>query len=211
MNKTKIEWCDASWNPVVGCRGSCPYCYARKMAHRFHRDFIPHWEEKNFQKSMPKEPSRIFVNSMSEIADWEPEWWRKVIERITVNSQHRFLFLTKHPSIYSDYYLPTNCWYGATATNQIEVYYHQHTFGPILNHICYLSIEPLFEYINPMSIDKNYINWVILGAETGNRKERVIPPPEWIKPWLTLPIPLYMKSNLPWSGPWRREFPCLKP
>ena len=31
MNKTKIEWCDMTWNPVTGC----PYCYARKIAERF--------------------------------------------------------------------------------------------------------------------------------------------------------------------------------
>ncbi len=35
MNKTKIEWCDATWNPVTGCLYSCEYCYARKMANRF--------------------------------------------------------------------------------------------------------------------------------------------------------------------------------
>jgi len=35
MNKTKIEWCDMSWNPVTGCYKDCPYCYAKKIANRF--------------------------------------------------------------------------------------------------------------------------------------------------------------------------------
>jgi len=35
MNKTKIDWCDMTWNPVTGCLNSCPYCYARKIAKRF--------------------------------------------------------------------------------------------------------------------------------------------------------------------------------
>mgnify|MGYP003056095369 CR=1 FL=1 len=35
MNKTKIEWCDSTWNPVTGCRHGCPYCYARSVAGRF--------------------------------------------------------------------------------------------------------------------------------------------------------------------------------
>lgn len=35
MKSTKIDWCDATWNPVTGCRNDCPYCYARKQAHRF--------------------------------------------------------------------------------------------------------------------------------------------------------------------------------
>ena len=33
--KTKIDWCDSTWNPVTGCRHDCAYCYARKIAERF--------------------------------------------------------------------------------------------------------------------------------------------------------------------------------
>ncbi len=32
---TKIDWCDASFNPVTGCRHGCKYCYARGIATRF--------------------------------------------------------------------------------------------------------------------------------------------------------------------------------
>lgn len=35
MNKTKIEWCDETWNPVTGCLHTCEYCYARRIAERF--------------------------------------------------------------------------------------------------------------------------------------------------------------------------------
>lgn len=35
MNKTDIEWCDATWNPVIGCKHACEYCYARRIAARF--------------------------------------------------------------------------------------------------------------------------------------------------------------------------------
>ena len=35
MEKTKIDWCDSSWNPVTGCLHSCKYCYARSIANRF--------------------------------------------------------------------------------------------------------------------------------------------------------------------------------
>lgn len=38
MNKSKIEWCDYTWNPITGCRHNCPYCYARKMTARFAGD-----------------------------------------------------------------------------------------------------------------------------------------------------------------------------
>lgn len=34
-SRTKIDWCDASWNPVTGCLHGCEYCYARRIAERF--------------------------------------------------------------------------------------------------------------------------------------------------------------------------------
>ena len=38
MNKTKIDWCDMTWNPVTGCLHGCEYCYARRIAERFKCD-----------------------------------------------------------------------------------------------------------------------------------------------------------------------------
>ena len=35
MKKTKIEWCDSTWNPVTGCLHGCEYCYARRITERF--------------------------------------------------------------------------------------------------------------------------------------------------------------------------------
>lgn len=35
MDKTKIDWCDSTWNPVTGCLHDCEYCYARGIANRF--------------------------------------------------------------------------------------------------------------------------------------------------------------------------------
>ena len=40
-DKTKIDWCDATWNPVTGCLHGCEYCYARGIAKRFGG----HWDE----------------------------------------------------------------------------------------------------------------------------------------------------------------------
>ena len=34
-SKTLIDWADASWNPVTGCKHGCEYCYARGIARRF--------------------------------------------------------------------------------------------------------------------------------------------------------------------------------
>ena len=35
MNRSLIDWCDFSWNPVTGCNFGCEYCYARRQATRF--------------------------------------------------------------------------------------------------------------------------------------------------------------------------------
>ncbi len=207
MHKTKIPWCDFTWNPVWGCRRGCPYCYARAMAQRFHPgdDFSPRWMEKNFNRSMPKKPSRIFVNSMSDVEWWEPEWWKRVMRRIADNPQHQFLFLTKNPAIYETPRWPANCWLGTTVTTEDELLRRQcRLMGGMVQ---FLSIEPLLERINPAAIDTVNVDWVILAAESGHRANRVVPPPEWIEPFLGLKIPLYMKHNLPWDGEWRREFP----
>jgi protein gp37 len=39
MNKSKIEWCDYTWNPVTGCYHGCKYCYAERIANRFTREY----------------------------------------------------------------------------------------------------------------------------------------------------------------------------
>ena len=38
MNRSRIEWCDHTWNPITGCLNECQYCYARKMSMRFSGD-----------------------------------------------------------------------------------------------------------------------------------------------------------------------------
>ena len=40
-NKTKIDWADATWNPVTGCLHGCEYCYARRIAERFGSNLMP--------------------------------------------------------------------------------------------------------------------------------------------------------------------------
>ena len=150
MNKTKIDWCDYVWNPVWGCLNNCEYCYARKLARRFWKKmYEKEWEhldkqdliennsqllileenlknyrpiflDSNFNKSFPKKPARIFVNSMSEIYYWKEEWMERVLEKIRKYPQHTFIFLTKFPEVYYDYDFPENCWLGITETGETQ-------------------------------------------------------------------------------------------
>lgn len=60
MYKTKIEWCDSSWNPVTGCYHDCPYCYAKGIANRFRGcDESPdgRTERKAIELSKPRQKS----------------------------------------------------------------------------------------------------------------------------------------------------------
>jgi len=197
MHKTKIDWADYTWNPVWGCENNCPYCYARRTAERFGFSFHPHWREENFSRSMPKEPSIIFVNSMSEIKFWAHNWVDNVFRRIREHPEHVFLFLTKFPEIYRETKwqdLPDNCWCGVTATSdddledkQVQMYGLERLF---------LSAEPLH---GPMDmVDDHLWDWLIVGAETGNRKGKVIPEREWIEGILRYDeLSIFVKHNMP--------------
>lgn len=215
MHRTKIDWCDYSWNPVWGCRNACSYCYARKTARRFGESFEPHWKQKNFDRPMPKRPARIFVNSMSDVAHWEPAWLDLVLVRIRENPGQRFLFLTKSPAFYARRGLrcgswPTNCWLGATATTARELLIAQDWLESLEN-LVFLSLEPILERIPPEALHPGAADWLILGAETGSRAGRVVPEREWIAALAAAapPAPLFMEESLRaiWGGPLVQQVP----
>ena len=76
---TKIEWTDASWNPVTGCTkisDGCQNCYAATLTRRLVAMHNPRYTNgfevtiHNDLIDLPtkwKTPKRIFVNSMSDI------------------------------------------------------------------------------------------------------------------------------------------------
>lgn len=211
MNKTKIEWCDITWNPVWGCLNHCSFCYAEKIAKRFgspngRHDFKPEWVQSNFDKKFPKKPSIIFVNSMSDISCWKLKWMEKVLNKIEKYPQHKFLFLTKDTYYYSVYKFPDNCWLGAT--------YISHTHDrnlPINFDKSFISFEPLIQRVNVENI--KYFNWVIIGAETGNRRLKIIPKKQWVAEIVDYckenKTPVFMKNNLQqiWNKKLIQEFP----
>lgn len=227
MQKTKIEWCDSTLNPVCGCTFGCEFCYARRLNNRFGwvEDFSkPQFFPKRLEKLKNKKPRNIFMDSMSDIADWEDEWIIETFKAIGENPQHNYLFLTKRPSVYKNWqqFCKNNIWYGTTVMNEksyinnsVELYKSTgYDTGKNANR--FLSIEPLLGEI-PQHILCPLIGqfgWIILGAETGNRKGKVIPKAEWIEQIVNecdkANVPAFMKDSLiPIIGEsnMRREFP----
>lgn len=258
MNQTKIEWCDATWNPVTGCLHGCPYCYARTMAHRFGNKFencgnmpkvldkpwasngpceddwrinpYPYGFAPTFHRYRLEEPERekksknIFVVSMGDLfGNWVPDDWIQEVFAACERAQwHRYLFLTKNPSRYGELEAEgilsrdENYWYGTTITNQED---SQRIAALPKNGNQFVSIEPImgsikFEYISsPLFRVGTVVDWIIIGAETGNRKEKVIPQRSWVEEIVKVcraaGIPVFMKNSLAsvWGTPLIQEFP----
>lgn len=119
MNKTDIEWCDLTWNPLRGCTiadASCLHCYAMGVAARFsgpglayeglatRTEHGPMWTNKIalVPKVLPvplrvRKPQRIFVNSMSDLfhRDVPDEYIDRVFAVMELAHWHTFQILTK--------------------------------------------------------------------------------------------------------------------
>lgn len=108
-DNSKIEWTDATWNPVTGCTKvspGCDHCYAETFAERF-RGTPGHYFENGFDVQLRpdkldqplewRKPRRIFVNSMSDLFhDQVPDKYiAQVFAIMAAAPQHTFQVLTK--------------------------------------------------------------------------------------------------------------------
>lgn len=251
--KTKIEWCDASWNPVTGCYHTCEYCYARRMVNRFSAGWenasnktlhtlnnpaigvrcgksqsrvepYPYGFHPTFHRyrlDQPKKwvkPKTIFVCSMADLfGEWVPDTWiQDVFNACEESPQHRYLFLTKNPKRYTQVKRPAgdNFWFGTSICSNDDL--EMADYLPITSNVFY-SIEPIMEDLHPedmVAFTRYPVRWYIIGAETGNRKDKVIPKKEWIDHICEVAdkngTAVFMKDSLiPIVGEenMRREFP----
>ncbi|WP_312432783.1 DUF5131 family protein [Lacrimispora sp.] len=247
MDKTKIDWCDSSWNPVTGCLHNCEYCYARSIANRFgfHAnepninerileeipisggkkvpylfDFQPTLHKYRLDEYLHKKGRNIFVCSMADLfGEWVPDSWiNEVFETCRRAPQHNYLFLTKNYMRASDFKFEKNWWIGRTYTsNQDTALCYGDPWSTDITERAnqFLSIEPLLGDVTdlPYYAHEYGFKWVIIGAETGNRKSKVVPKREWIerivKDCRFRKVPIFMKSSLSeiWGEPLIQEFP----
>jgi len=211
MNKTKIEWCDATFNPVTGCLHNCEYCYARKIANRFGDKcndgkthikyatdikantypwgFMPtlHPTRLNEPQSL-KTPHNIFVCSMADLfGEWVPdEWIKAVFDACEKAPQHRYLFLTKNPKRYLELaekgFLPNRENFWYGITMTWDCGTVQNCIVRLQVNNIFVSVEPITcKFENGLHLPYEKVQWVILGVETGNRKSKFIPEKKSLK------------------------------
>lgn len=239
MDKTKIDWCDSTWNPVTGCLHGCEYCYARNIVKRFGADicincgsnftlkepfhtdgrilpypygFSPTFHRYRLNEYADKKARNIFVCSMADLfGKWVPDEWIEEVFKACENApQHNYLFLTKNPGRYvelknsTDFFTKTkeNMWFGYSYTSRGCSQWWNSDYN------IFVSIEPILD-----PIKAPLCKWCIIGAETGRRKDKIIPKKNWIESIVNqckeMDIPIFMKSSLSdiWGEPLIQEFP----
>lgn len=184
-----------------------------------------------FHKYRLKEPTtirtskNIFVCSMADLfGEMVPEEWiAEVIHACESASQHNYLFLTKNPQRYRKVWIYEmltyiNAWLGVTITSEddVERIVDMPAYAPLYgerNPKKFVSIEPLLSDLPYVPLLTEF-DWVIIGAESGNRKDKIVPKKEWIDNIVemckSMKVPVFMKESLlPIMGEENmlREFP----
>src|SRR5690554_6801094 len=84
-DRTKIEWTDATWNPVTGCSkvsSGCEHCYAERLSHRFGWTSLP-WTGCNCATNVRAHPEHLK----------EPLRWRKPRTVLVCNMSDLFHYM----------------------------------------------------------------------------------------------------------------------
>lgn len=148
-------------------------------------DFSPTFHRYKLDEPKSWKKSRnVFVCSMADLfGEWVPdEWIQEVFKACDAAPQHRYIFLTKNPHRYYDLIEKgiltehDNWWLGSTIDGDSAKKKRFQEWG----YNSFVSIEPLLEpiYVGLGSFGSD--EWVIIGAETGIRKGKVVPDRSWI-------------------------------
>jgi protein gp37 len=183
---TQIEWTDATWNPVTGCKkvtAGCDNCYAERFSERF-RGVPDHPFENGFDLSIRrnrleqplfwKQPRRIFVNSMSDLFQKEipEEFIDKVFETMERAHWHTFQVLTKRSSLmvkylsrrYAKGLAPSHIWLGVSVEDERNAVRLNH-LREARASMKFISFEPLLGPVGEVNLSG--FDWVIVGGESG--------------------------------------------
>jgi protein gp37 len=246
--KLGIEWCDYTHNPITGCQHGCRWemldgsvaqCYAKSVAEGVASAVYPGgFEAHGFHPERlddplkVKQPSRIFVGSMSDVfGHWVPsEQIHAILDACRRAPQHQFQLLTKNPVRIAKFAdaIPPNVWLGASMpptfmwgrrlTEAVQIRILERTVKALsqlsflVPNVIWMSLEPLSFEVSPtlrQYVASGAIHWLVIGAAS-NGRTTYQPDPRWVTNVLDYAdnrfIPVFFKGNLEWS-PRREEFP----
>ncbi len=184
---SKIEWTDATWNPVRGCTKispGCKHCYAETFAERF-RGVPGHPYEQGFDlRLVPEkvqEPLKwstskmVFVNSMSDLFhEGVSDEYIELCAKVMVAARwHTFQVLTKRSERQRDLLQGRlrfaaqydHIWWGVSVENRKHGLPRIEHLRAAQARVPFLSIEPLLEDLGELNLQS--IRWVIVGGESG--------------------------------------------
>lgn len=179
---SKIEWTDATWNPVTGCNKvspGCKLCYAERLTRRLKATGMDKYRngfEVTCHPGTLEIPLRwrkartIFVNSMSDLFHHKvpDQFVHDVFSVMEKADWHRYQVLTKRPervaALSDELPWPRQVWLGVS----VESSRYLHRID--LLRECgaatkFLSLEPLLGPLPNLNLDG--IDWVIVGGESG--------------------------------------------
>jgi protein gp37 len=186
-DNSKIEWTDATWNPVRGCTKispGCAHCYAETFAERF-RGVPGHPFEFGFDLRLVPEklveplrwpkPKMIFVNSMSDLFHEKvPDDYIEAVATVMAKANwHTYQVLTKRAERLRELLSGKlrsaatlrHVWWGVSVENKRHGLPRVNQLRAAPAQVRFLSIEPLLEDLGPMNL--NGIDWIIVGGESG--------------------------------------------
>jgi protein gp37 len=186
--QTAIEWCDATFNPWMGCTRvspACDDCYAARSTpartlgvtwgagEPRRRTSDANWKlpgQWNAKAAREGRRVRVFCASMADVFDNEVpvQWRRDLFDLIEATPNLDWLLLTKRIGnarrLYADTYLdsarpwPANVWLGATVVTQEELDRDLPKLYAVPARVRFLSIEPM---LGPISFDA----WPLFGED----------------------------------------------
>lgn len=188
-DSSAIEWTDATWNPVRGCKKvspGCKHCYAETFAerwrgipghpyeHGFDLRLVPHKLNDPFTWTRSR---RIFVNSMSDLhQDDVPESFVASVYQVMLKADwHIYQVLTKRAERMRQFVQAHDAeldlrknphiWLGVSVEDKKYGMPRIARLRDTPAAVRFLSIEPLLEHLG--AIDLSGIDWVIVGGESG--------------------------------------------
>ncbi|MGQ5719912.1 DUF5131 family protein [Pseudochrobactrum asaccharolyticum] len=206
MAETSIEWTDATWNPVAGCKiysAGCTNCYAMRMAARLEAMGVEKyagltrksggrakWTGKITldYKSLDiptkwAKPRRVFVNSMSDLFhdDIPVDFIKDVWNVMAQTKRHTYQILTKRPDRMAEVLSNNDIAvlpnvWLGTSVEDARVIHRLDDLRKVPAAIRFVSYEPLIGSVAGASLKD--IHWAIVGGESGPNARPLNP--KWV-------------------------------